>query len=49
MSIYQLLRYSVAFLNDGISDGYTPITIHECFLCLQSYESGTNDRGKLIN
>ena len=29
MSIYQFLRYSVAFLIDGISDGYTLFTIHE--------------------
>ena len=29
MSIDQLLRYSVAFLIDSISNGYTLITIHE--------------------
>ena len=29
MSIYQLLRYSVAFLIDSISNGYTLIIIHE--------------------
>ena len=29
MSIYQLLRYSVPSLIDGISNGYTLITIHE--------------------
>ena len=29
MLIYQLLRYSVLFLIDGISNGYTLITIHE--------------------
>ena len=29
MSIYQLLRHSVAFLIDSISNGYTLITIHE--------------------
>ena len=29
MSIYQLLRHSVPFLIDGISNGYTLITIHE--------------------
>ena len=29
MSIYQLLRYSLASLIDGISNGYTLTTIHE--------------------
>ena len=43
MSIYQLLRYSVDFMFDGVSNGYTLTTIHKLKPCVSLPLSGFHE------